>query len=455
MLLIILYIVAAITASFFFFNHLNKKGISISTTFHIVYLGYYFYIPPLMLFLLDYTKVLNLNIINFGFIESTTIGQRYLSFLIALIGYAFFLFVFRSRIFLKKVSAIDESRYETKGLYKTLYNTGRVFAVIGIASFSIVIIELGGISAMLTIAGSLRGYNIDISDHFSSIGAMCLPLNGFLFGSAICLIACLKKKRNASYWLTIDLFFLALFLLYNQGRSPIVFFLICILYAYLKRKSIKESRIIMIFFFAAMLVIFGSGSMRAMLRAVSSGQIVELTLMDNIESTLNDFSYPYANTLNATYFTEKYGFRIFKDYLLWIPEILPSRILSLIGIHLPETKTMTSIVSYEFSKGAAYLGGTPVDFLTAGFFQGGLIGLIGSCMIVLTLLRKMENIIEVFPKECSAIKFWTCCTITLASVINMDPCKLPLSYLYLFILVFILRKQAIRMGAYRCTFQLM
>ncbi len=457
MLLITLYIIIAIGATFIFIMHLKNIGISISTTFHVVYLVYYFIIPPVMLWMLDYTDMLSLHIIRFDFIANTTIEQRYLSFLLAAIGYVFFLLIFHAKIFPKKTEtlSIGEDFYETKGLYNTLSNAGWVFAMIGIISFCVVIFELGGVSSMLAIAGSLRGYNVDISGNFSAIGAMCLQMTGFLFGAAICLISCRKKKKNISLWLAVVLFFLVLYLLYNQGRSPIVFFSVCVLYAYLKKKGIKESRIIAVFFVLAVAVILGSGSLRATLRSVSSGQVVELSLIDNIESTLSDLSYPYANTLNAMYFTEKYGFRFFKDYLLWIPEILPSRLLSLIGIQLPEAQTMTEIVSYEYSKGFTYLGGVPVDFLTSGYFQGGVLGAIVNSMIVLCLLRKMERIIDSLPKECSSIKFWMCCTITLAVVINLDPCKLPLSYLYLFILIFILRKQAIRMRLYRRIFRLM
>ena len=248
--------------------------------------------------------------------------------------------------------------------------------------------------------------------------------------------------------------FLVFYLLYNQARAPIVFFSVCVLYAYLKRRGVGETKVIGLFLVVAIAVIMGSGSLRAMLRSVSSGQMVEISMIDNIESILNDLSYPYANTLNAVGFTEKYGFRYFKDYLLWIPELLPSRLFSMIGIHLPETQTMTDIVSYEYSRGLTHFGGVPVDFLTSGYFQGGVFGLVLNSLLVLYLLKKLDEIIESFPKECAAIKFWICCTITLSVGINLDPCKLPLSYLYLFILVFILRKQAIRMGLYKRAFRL-
>lgn len=455
MLLTLIYIIIAIIAICLFMIHLKNRGISVSTTFHIVYLVYYFVIPPIMLLLLDYTNLLSLHIIRFGFIANTTVGARYLSLLLAVIGYVIFLFVFQKNIFSKKtkLSSIDERIYETSGLYSILFRTGKIFSIIGIISFCVVIYELGGVSGMLAIAGSLRGYNVDISENFSAAGAMCLAMTGFLFGAAICLISC-RKKRKPGIWLAVVVLFLVLYLLYNQGRSPIVFFSVCVLYAYLKRKGVKEKRIIGIFFGVALIVFFGSGSLRAMLRSVSSGQVVDLSLIDNIESTLSDLSYPYANTLNVIGFVEKYGFRYFKDYLLWIPEILPSRLLSMIGIHLPETQTMTAIVSYEYSKGLSYLGGVPVDFLTSGYFQGGVLGLVLNSLLVMYLLRKMDEIVASFPKECSAIKFWICCTITLAVGINLDPCKLPLSYLYLFILVFILRKQAIRMGLYKRTFRL-
>lgn len=455
MLLTLLYIIIAIIATNIFLMHLKNRGISVSTTFHVVYLAYYFIIPPIMLILLDYTNLLSLHIIRFDFIANTSERARYLSLLLSVIGYFLFLFVFRRNILSKKakLSSIDERIYETNGLYSVLCKTGKIFSVIGIVSFCIVIYELGGVTAMLTIAGSLRGYNVDISGNFSAVGAMCLAMTGFLFGATICLISCRKKKR-IGLWLAVDVFFLSLYLLYNQGRSPIVFFAVCVLYAYLKRKGVKETRIIGFFFGVALAVILGSGTLRAMLRSVSSGQVVELSLIDNIESTLSDLSYPYANILNAMDFVKKYGYRYFKDYLLWIPEILPSRLLSMIGISLPETQTMTGIVSYEYSKGLPYLGGVPVDFLTSGYFQGGLLGLILNSVFVLCLLRKLDAIMESFPKECASIKFWTCCTIALAVGINLDPCKLPLSYLYLFILIFVLRKQAIRMGLYRRTFRL-
>lgn len=453
MLLIVFYIIVAIIATLIFLIHLKNRGISISITFHALFLIYYFVIPPLMLLLLNYTDWLHMNIIRFNFIAHTTEKQRYLSLLLAIIGYVIFIFVFRTNIFTKraKTESADEQLYETQGLYTTLYKAGRLFAIIGIICFGVVIYELGGISAMLGIAGNLRGYNVDKSEYFSSIGAICLSMSGFIYSAAICLLSCLKKKRNVTIWLAVVLIFLLLYLLYNQGRGPIVLFTLCILYAFLKRKDIKDSRIISVFLIIAVFVFLSSGSLRTILRSVSSGQTTEVTLIENIESTLNDLSYPYANTLNVTHFIEKYGFRFFKDYVLWVPELLPSRLFSEIGIQLPEIQTMTSIVSYEYSRGAKNLGGVPVDFLTSGFFQGGILGLIGNSIIILCLLRKLESIVEAFPKECSAIKFWICATITWSAVISMDPCKLPLAYLHLFILIFVMRKQAIRMKRYKPT----
>jgi len=449
MALIGLYIIAALIATVLFFKHLRNAGITVSTTFHVVYIAYYLYVPPLVLYLLD-KNLLSRHVMRFDFIASTDFFARWFAFILAAIGYIVFLIVFRNKVFIKKKQyEIYLDDIQRHLFYNNLFNVGKAFTIIGVLCIVFVMRELGGYSQMILIAASLRGYNVDVSTFYSPFGAMCLSMSAFIFGASICNFSCLKYVKGASIWLVINLIFTLIYILYNQGRSPLVFFSACLIYGYLKNKSIKESRIILIFMCCIVLVVIGSGSLRAILRGVSAQETEAVSLIDNISSSLSDLSYPYANTLKSTVFTTEYGYRFFKDYYLWFIDLLPSRLFSMVGINIGDIETMTSIVSFEYSGGKEYLGGVPVDFITSGYFQGGVIGLILNCLIVLSLLKFIESFVESLPTSCSSIKFWYCTSITMATILSMDPCKMPLMYLYLFILLFVLREKSIRLGIYR------
>lgn len=450
MLIIIVYILIAFSAGFVFFKHLRVEGISVSTTFHIFYLLYYFIVPPVVLYLIEYTSVLSVYIRRFQFIAQADDYKRWLALALAVIGYIIFLAFFYKHIFCKRthnrMSAGDT--LQVQEFNKSLFSIGKAFSVVGIISMLVVIIDLGGVSNMISIAADLRGYNVEKTGFFSAIGAMCLTLAPFFFGGAVCMFSCLRTKRAALAWFIVDVVFIILYLLFDQGRGPIIFFVTCIVYACLKKKNVKESRIIGIFIVAAVIIVLTSGSLRSILRAVSGGGVEAVSFSDNIDSIVNDLSYPYGNTLYVTDIVDQNGYRYFSDYYLWVIELMPSRLLSVFGINIGTVHTLTDITSFFWSQGKEYLGGVPVDIITSGYMQAGVIGVMLNSCVVLLFIKWLDGITKALPGNCSAIRFWCCCTITSATVLSMDLCKLPLAYLYMFILVVLLRESLLQVGLY-------
>ena len=80
--------------------------------------------------------------------------------------------------------------------------------------------------------------------------------------------------------------------------------------------------------------------------------------------------------------------------------------------------------------------------------QAGVIGVIVNSCIILFFIRWLDGITKALPSNCSAIRFWCCCTITTATILSMDLCKLPLAYAYVFILIFLLREKLLQVGSY-------
>ena len=450
MLIIIVYILIAVSAGLVFFKHLRADGISVSTTFHIYYLLYYFVVPPVVLYLIEYTSVLSVNVRRFQFIAQADDCRRWLALALAVIGYIIFLGFFYKRIFCKRTFRRmgTKTALQVYTLNKSVFSIGRAFSIIGIICMLVVIVDLGGVSNMISIAADLRGYNVGKDGIFSGIGAMCLTLSPFLFGGAVCMLSCLKAKRTAWAWFIADVWFIILYLLFDQGRGPIIFFVACIIYACLKNNNVKESRIIGIFIVAVIVLVLTSGSLRSILRAVSGGEVEAVSFSDNIDSIMNDLSYPYGNTLYATDIVHQKGYRNFSDYYLWVVELMPSQLLSTFGINIGSINTMTDVTSFFWSEGKAYLGGVPVDLITSGYMQAGVIGVIVNSCIILFFIRWLDGITKALPSNCSAIRFWCCCTITTATILSMDLCKLPLAYAYVFILIFLLREKLLQVGSY-------
>lgn len=451
MLIIVVYLLIASAAAVLFFRHLRVVGISISTTFHAYYLLYYFIIPPIALFLIDYTSILSPYVKRFQLIAQADDGKRWLALFFSIVGYLIYLAFFYKRIFSRKtdIRINIKNSIPHRKFKRSLFSMGIVFSVIGILCMLVVIADLGGVSSMLSVAADLRGYNVGKEGFFSGIGAMCLTLVPFIFGGAVCMLSCVKARRDAWIWLAADVVFIVLYLLFDQGRGPIIFFTVCVLYAYLKNKKMKESHVIGIFVVIVIFLILFSGSFRSLLRSISGGMAEDISFIDNINSIVNDFTYPYGNTLYATDIASKNGYRYFSDYYLWVVELLPSQILSSIGINLESITTLTDITSYFWSGGSKYLGGVPVDFITSGYMQAGIIGFVINSCVALLILKWLDSIISSLPYDCSAIRFWYCCTVTTATILSLDFCKLPLTYLYMYVFAFLLRNTLLHNGLHK------
>lgn len=105
----------------------------------------------------------------------------------------------------------------------------------------------------------------------------------------------------------------------------------------------------------------------------------ERTEGNTVISILTEFAFPYVNLLNVHKMNIEYGLRWGLDFVTWIVNIIPTRILGIFGF-TKITAGYTFVTKYY--SGANAMGGTPTDLLTFGIRQFGTLGVLVNSALV-------------------------------------------------------------------------
>lgn len=107
---------------------------------------------------------------------------------------------------------------------------------------------------------------------------------------------------------------------------------------------------------------------------------------------LNEFMFPYSNVASSKEMNDIYGYSYFGDYYNWILNIVPSSILNMFGLEEPIPAYYYTTRYYSIN--TRLLGGTPIDFLTFGARQFGLMGLIINTVLMSFITAKVDMLLE-------------------------------------------------------------
>lgn len=333
----------------------------------------------------------------------------------------------------KPGSYSNETEENYKYINKVVYYLGVVLLIIGGLALIKVMVELGGLKRMLIMGNNIRDYTSNNADFVSPLGAVCITLSVCVTGSFFCIYSSGEKKKKHIFLLVVSFIFSVIYLMFNAGRAPLIVFIACIGLSFFKERGKSITWIVVL---GVIFILFFSSSLSDVMLNLSRGLFpfhdFSYSFVDNLSATLTDYSFPYANVIELPQMISKYGYRNGIDYILWAYELIPKRLLSL----SPMT-TVTAEVSQYYVQEGLSIAGTPADFITFGWFEGNVIGIIVNCIVVYCVLNVFYKKLRILPVRYSAFKY-RMCFFAYSLITSNDIVLVVKSNLYLIVIMIVI-----------------
>ncbi|MCU9816213.1 O-antigen polymerase [Paraclostridium sp. AKS73] len=355
----------------------------------VINIGYSiaFVIIPILILNLDFSTNLDRGIIsNVSFNND----KQFLStLLLCALGYICIVagFYYKNLVYFmlnKKNIKIDSEKYYSID-EKVVAISAIITFIISTASLCIYTIKLGGISNTLESAELYRMYGADqISGSFIKV---FFPL--IIASCNLYYILKIDNKSKNSYKIMfiITAIISLYYLLINAGRMPVFLFLA----TFIVFKILKDNKsryivpilIIGIIGVKYLDVLFGYLAYGSSFTGI---KIVEnKTLIDSVKDFAIEFSFPYINVFNVVKFAEG-SFRFFIDYIMSVIQFLPDLIFFKLGFGSPVMLHEINTANHQVN------AGIPVDVISYGYYQIGIIGLIIHTFLFGVISRFLNNL---------------------------------------------------------------
>jgi hypothetical protein len=413
---VILYFILLIIAVYILIDSIKKDKNLLGTVFFAVFILYYI-LTPAILGLYDTSTLSGIkNAPHLYVYANATEIEKLRAFVITLFATVLLIALRRVRYSLGKkgknyygTSEYRNLKYDYDKVDNIVYKMGIVFLIVGGLSLFELTYELGGVRSMLSVGSTIRGYIVSNENYLSSIGAICKTLSVFVTGSFFCFYSSNPTHRRHTLLTVLSLILSVIYLLFNAGRGPLVLFFACLFFAIVKERGRK---VIWLVVLGMIFIFFVSSSLEVVMNNVSRGlpafYNLEYNVSDNLFSTISDLAFPSANVIELPKIVAKSGYSFGVDYILWFSEIIPKRLLSFFWNLLPTRILVTTKVSQYYIQLGLSNGGTPADFITFGWFQGSIIGLIVNCILYDAILKNFNDKLSLLPKQYSIIKYRMC-----------------------------------------------
>ena len=261
-----------------------------------------------------------------------------------------------NRSFLYKIDDLKLSRLSKKLCY--------ICAIIGGISFILYIRAFGGVVRMLAYSEYMRSFSTSgesVLTHFQTI--LYIPSRLVTVVPFLSLMG-FNKKNLFSVSLFLVFFSLGfLFFLYDAGKIGIIIYLLSLFVPILALKTQRPWFYVVILGMASLPII---GFLDSLFHYVSMGEW-ESYSDNSVLSYLQQFSYPFSNTLNLEGIASVSGYRYGRDFITGVLNIIP-------GVNFDVSYEPTSYFYGGSTWGES--GGTPNDAVTFGYLQFGIIGVL-------------------------------------------------------------------------------
>ena len=371
LMLISIMLVSTIIISLIIIKQYNRnKRLDSFCFFSLSYIIYFYIIPILVIcFLAD--KVSSKDRFSFSIINAP-IEEHVFAVFTSILGYILF---YISYVFINKIKLKSITNKNKKCCYEIRYNLIKKIAwiifIIGFSSEVYLIFKLGGIRSSLSMIELLRSGSIEKTRYVSSNMLFVFTIYTWIHAATFMYLAIYRIKRTR---INFIMFIISMCgsiyaLLLAGGRLQIILFITCFFYDY-ARKKFKHYLLAMIIISIG--IIISLAGMDNLFYYLTYGYVPDWNTA-SISSILEEFAFPYANLVNVRMFNKIYGLRCGIDFIGWLTYLIPSKILSFLGVNRIEHGY---ILISEFYNGVNSNRGTvPTDCLTLGYRQFGIFGI--------------------------------------------------------------------------------
>jgi oligosaccharide repeat unit polymerase len=389
-LALIVFLIPLICIYFYASKSIAKYGFNNINIFILIYTIFYILVPFFSIFFKDYRDDTTLyNMVLNSFNDYSILFNSILCiFFLGVI-----LFVYHNPV-TREPFNIEINKEEIHSINIYLYKKINRFAdgifIIGGSSIIILVISSGGILNYLALGSSARGATSTISDHISSGLIPLITLSVIILVCPYLYYYLLKVKNNniLKFKFILSMLLVIFYLIYNQGRAPLLLFLLpfFLVSKFMKRKKLLKLVLLFLTCFPLLNILNG------FFLYLSYG-VYRTEEHSILSSFLLEFSYPFTNFLNRNYLIEVNGFRYGLDYIYWFFTLIPNSILKLIGLSKDSIETLGSLNTngYSIITNSENQGGIPVDFLTFNYYEGGYLTLLIALVLTGYLLKILDR----------------------------------------------------------------
>lgn len=398
------YMIVYITLFYYVRKLLIREGFNVMCMFILTYGLFYLVVP----FVQTYFGLYRNNISWFAILlNRVSIEEIFFNFLLAV---AFLIVIIvsysvKTKKSMKKLHEnirIRKSNADKPYIKKVIIATD-VFFVFSVLSILLLIKETGSLSNYLSLGVLTRGINKDTSDYIRSSYLQLVTASVIVLATPYLYLFLyrLKKKKALLIKFVISLMFAITFLLYNQGRAPLIIFFLPFLFTLRngKRKNILSLGLLMI------VVVLSLDYIDAFFKYLAYGYFQVNNSSNYISTFLGEFSYPFTNFTLRHNLVKFVGYRFGIDYIVWPITMIPNSLLKIIGFSKEIIVSVQSLNTNAYGQifGSMPTGGIPTDFLTVHFYQFSYVSLMIVSIIVGRLIKYFDKIF-VFFKDEPAIK---------------------------------------------------
>lgn len=376
-----------------------KKIITARISFHTAFILYYILIPMISIILIG-AQESNLSGTMLRVSNSDDIDLIY-AFLVTAIFYFVFMISYKvtvkkttisSFIEIKKHDNLDElveNSFQVRNrIYQLAVFSGIICLLLGLFAQTLIVDSLGGIINTAKMGDKLRAYGVNNNMYIPASRLFAITLMPIVLASPYFFLYALriKKAYNVKVLLTLSLSISILFFLIDAGRIAVIVFLLTFFLDFAFRKS-KHPYVYMVAVSIGVLVLLGL--LDDLFFYLSYGFIKESS-NSGIVPIVNEFAFPYLNLVNIIKINGLYGLRWGVDFITWVVNIIPSKILDVFG--LSKVQTGYHFIT-EYYLGTNASGGIPTDFITLGMRQFGVLGLPLVAFTISRIIKFMDSVI--------------------------------------------------------------
>ena len=289
------------------------------------------------------------------------------SIFITFLGFIVFNFMYRQTMSKEKVEKIKkEKKIDNKSLYDIFkviaylsFYAGALGCVVFFASF-------GGIANALNYAEYVRSFNNSLQDVVSYGSSLFLVIAKLVIVSPYAFLILIKENgKNKKYkiYFVISLFLTTMILLFNAGRTQIIYTLLSFAIKDNQKKIKKKWLLLILLGILALPLLDIFDSLFVFFQTRTWSGIKDI----NYINYCIQFASPFKNIIYLEEMNSIFGLRWGRDFITGILNLIP-------GVNFSVAYENTSL--FMSGENWRILGGTPNDIITFSYIQFGIVGVI-------------------------------------------------------------------------------